>query len=216
MIQIIKNYSQLVTETNHLKGPLILGFFGDFSQGAKDTLPAFKAFCEKHPQWPAYLVDVGKTRDVHGRFAVAEVPAVILVRQGRVEQRVVGTATVATYEHALAGGPAAPQAARPAAAGTPALKGTPAATARPARSVTVFTTQSCSWCVRVKNYLRQNNVAFKEVDVGRDQRAAMELVRRTGQQGVPQLDINGSYVVGFDKAKIDRLLGLSGAASAMN
>jgi len=210
MIQIIKNYSQLVTETDHLKGPLILGFFGDFSQGAKDTLPAFKAFCEKHPQWPAYLVDVGKTRDVHGRFAVAEVPAVILVRQGRVEQRLVGSATVATYEHAFAGGPAVPQAARPAAAGTGP------ATARPARSVTVYTTQSCSWCVRVKNYLRQHNVAFKEIDVGRDQRAAMELVRRTGQQGVPQLDINGSYVVGFDKAKIDRLLGLSGAASAMN
>jgi glutaredoxin len=70
--------------------------------------------------------------------------------------------------------------------------------------------------VRVKNYLRQNHIAFKEVDVGRDQRAAMDLVRRTGQQGVPQLDINGTWVVGFDKAKIDRLLGLSGAASAMN
>lgn len=207
MIQVIQNYQQLVTESDHLKGPLVIGFFGDFSQGAKETLPAFKAFCEKHPRWPAYLVDVGRVRDVHGRFQVAQVPAVILVENGVVRKRLVGSATSAAYEAAFVTGEA-PSAPRPAPASDKA--------ARPARSVTVFSTQSCPWCVRVKNYLRQNGINFKEVDVGRDPQAARELVRRTGQTGVPQLDINGSYVVGFDKAKIDRLLGLSGPASAMN
>lgn len=82
--------------------------------------------------------------------------------------------------------------------------------------VTLYTTQSCSWCVRLKNYLRQNGVPFREIDVGRDRQAAMELVRRTGQTGVPQLTINGSHVVGFDKAKIDRLLGLEHKNTASN
>jgi len=212
MIAVVKNYSQLETDSDHLKGPLLIGFFGDFSQGAKETLPAFKAFCEKHPQWSAYLVDVGRTRDVHARFAVAEVPTVLLIRDKKVVARVVGTATQATYEGAFF--PDAGSSAQPRSASEPRMA--EPKSARPARSVTVFTTQSCSWCVKVKNYLRQNNVAFKEVDVGRDHRAAMDLVRRTGQQGVPQLDINGSYVVGFDKVKIDRLLGLSGASSAAN
>lgn len=211
MIQVIQNYSQLVTESDHLKGPLVIGFFGDFSQGAKETLPAFKAFCEKHPRWPAYLVDVGRVRDVHGRFQVAQVPAVVLVEGGVVKKRLVGSATVAAYEAAFVTGETAGSPGSTAAPSNASEKA-----ARPARSVTVFTTQSCPWCVRVKNYLRQNQVNFKEVDVGRDPQAARELVRRTGQTGVPQLDINGSYVVGFDKAKIDRLLGLSGAASAMN
>jgi len=211
MIQVIQNYSQLVTESDHLKGPLVIGFFGDFSQGAKETLPAFKAFCEKHPRWPAYLVDVGRVRDVHGRFQVAQVPAVILVENGTVKKRLVGSATADAYEAAFVTGEAAGSSVPGAAPSAASEKA-----ARPARSVTVFTTQSCPWCVRVKNYLRQNQVNFKEVDVGRDPQAGRELVRRTGQTGVPQLDINGSYVVGFDKAKIDRLLGLSGAASAMN
>jgi len=80
--------------------------------------------------------------------------------------------------------------------------------------VTLYTTQSCPWCVRVKNYLRQHGVPFREVDVGRDPHAAMDLVRRTGQTGVPQLTINGTHVVGFDKTKIDRLLGLDQRAAS--
>jgi glutaredoxin 3 len=75
--------------------------------------------------------------------------------------------------------------------------------------VLVFTTQTCPWCTRVKSYLAQRRVPFKEVDVGRDAAAARDLVRRTGQTGVPVVEIDGKPVVGFDKQKIDRLLGLA-------
>lgn len=205
MIEVITSYKHLETSTDHLAGPLLIGFFGDFSQSATQTLPAFKAFCEKHPNLPAYLVDVGRVKDVHGHFQVTQVPAVVLVKGGHVVARVVGTATVASYEAAFLN----PN-------GTVTSKSAAAETKKPAHSVTVYTTQSCPWCVRVKNYLRQMNVPFKEIDVGRDHAAAMDLVRRTGQTGVPQLNIDGHYVVGFDKPKIDRLLGLSGAASMAN
>jgi glutaredoxin-like YruB-family protein len=74
--------------------------------------------------------------------------------------------------------------------------------------VLVFTTQTCPWCTRVKGYLTQRRVPFREVDVGRDVAAARDLARRTGQTGVPVVEIDGKPVVGFDKPKIDRLLGL--------
>ena len=75
--------------------------------------------------------------------------------------------------------------------------------------VLVFTTPSCSWCMRAKQYLRQQNVKFREVDVSRDAAAARDLVRRTGQMGVPVVEIDGCPIVGFDKQQIDRLLGLA-------
>ncbi len=74
--------------------------------------------------------------------------------------------------------------------------------------VVVFTTPSCPWCNRVKTYLRQKGVVFKNVDVSRDRRAAEDMVRRTGQQGVPVVLIGSKAVVGFDKPKIDKYLGL--------
>ncbi len=81
--------------------------------------------------------------------------------------------------------------------------------ARPAHRVLVFTTPTCPWCTRVKSYLAQWRVPFREIDVSRDASAARDLVRRTGQMGVPVVEIDGKPVVGFDKPKIDRLLGLS-------
>jgi len=80
---------------------------------------------------------------------------------------------------------------------------------KPAHRVLVFTTPSCPWCHRAKAYLRQRGVRFREVDVSRDPAAARDLVRRTGQMGVPVVEIDGRPIVGFDKPQIDRLLGLA-------
>lgn len=74
--------------------------------------------------------------------------------------------------------------------------------------VIVFTTPTCSHCNSAKRYLRERRVKFKEVDVSRNQKAAQDMVRKTGQQGVPQLWINNRPVVGFDRAKIERLLSI--------
>lgn len=74
--------------------------------------------------------------------------------------------------------------------------------------VIIFTTPSCSFCRTAKQYLRQQGVKFKDVDVSRDPSAARDMVKRSGQQGVPVLDIGGKIVVGFDRPKIDHFLGL--------
>ena len=83
----------------------------------------------------------------------------------------------------------------------------PSATTRQ-HKVLVFTTPTCSWCQRAKAYLRQQNIRFREIDVSRDAAAARDLVRRTGQTGVPVIEIDGRPIVGFDRPKIDKLLGL--------
>lgn len=75
--------------------------------------------------------------------------------------------------------------------------------------VILFTTPSCTYCRSAKQYLRQRGVPFKDVDVSRDSTAARDMVRRSGQQGVPVIDIGGKIVVGFDRPKIDRMLGLN-------
>jgi glutaredoxin len=60
-----------------------------------------------------------------------------------------------------------------------------------------------------KQYFRRNKVRFRDVDISKDAAAARDVVRRSGQMGVPVIDIGGKIIVGFDKSKINQLLGLS-------
>lgn len=78
----------------------------------------------------------------------------------------------------------------------------------PQPRVIVFSTPTCVYCNAVKQYFRQKGIKFRDVDVSRDPVAARDMVRRSGQQGVPVIDIGGRIVVGFDRPKIDQLLGL--------
>lgn len=76
------------------------------------------------------------------------------------------------------------------------------------KKVIVFSTPGCGWCRKLKDYLKYNKIVFKEIDVSNDPKAAQDMVRKTGQQGVPQIWINNQPIVGFDKTRIDRLLDL--------
>jgi glutaredoxin 3 len=72
--------------------------------------------------------------------------------------------------------------------------------------VTVYTTQTCPWCDRVKDYLGRNGVAFTEVDVSKDYDAAMEMIKRSGQQGVPVVATDDDVIVGFDQARLAKVV----------
>jgi glutaredoxin-like YruB-family protein len=77
-------------------------------------------------------------------------------------------------------------------------------------AVTVYSTPTCSFCAATKRYLKERSVPFRDIDVSRDARAAAEMVRKTGQQGVPVIDVNGRVIVGFDKARLNAALGIRG------
>jgi glutaredoxin 3 len=75
--------------------------------------------------------------------------------------------------------------------------------------VVVFSTPTCSFCNAAKRYFKEKNVRFTDVDVSRDESAARDMMRRTGQMGVPVILINNRPIIGFDRPKIDQLLQLS-------
>ena len=84
-----------------------------------------------------------------------------------------------------------------------------AETSKPQPRVIVFSTPTCTYCNAAKRYFREKGIRFKDVDVSRDQAAARDMVRRSGQMGVPVIDIGGKIVVGFDRPRINQYLGLS-------
>ncbi len=73
-------------------------------------------------------------------------------------------------------------------------------------SVTIYSTQTCPYCVMAKNYFKQKGVAFNDVDVSRDMSAADEMVRKSGQMGVPVIEIDDSIIVGFQPDAFEELL----------
>lgn len=76
------------------------------------------------------------------------------------------------------------------------------------KNVKIYSTPTCPWCIRTKQFLKDNNVPFEDTDVSANQAAAEEMIKKTGQMGVPVLDIEGEIIVGFDKEKIKATLGL--------
>jgi len=76
------------------------------------------------------------------------------------------------------------------------------------KKVFIYSTPTCPFCRKTKQFLQDNNIEFTDYDVSSDHAKAEEMVRKSGQMGVPVLDIEGEIVVGFDKEKIEKLLDL--------
>ncbi len=77
-------------------------------------------------------------------------------------------------------------------------------------NVTVYSTPTCPYCHQVKAYLSQRGVEFTEYDVSVDRTAAKEMIRKSGQMGVPVITIDDQVVVGFDRARLEQLLAHGG------
>jgi len=76
------------------------------------------------------------------------------------------------------------------------------------KNVKVYSTPSCPFCMRVKEYLKSNNVGYEDIDVSQDQDKVQEMLQKSGQMGVPVVDIEGEIIIGFDKDKISSALGI--------
>ncbi len=73
--------------------------------------------------------------------------------------------------------------------------------------IKIYSTPTCTYCKMAKSYFQQKNVSFTEFDVSKDQAKAQEMVSKSGQMGVPVIDIDGKIIVGFNKAEIDKAIG---------
>lgn len=74
------------------------------------------------------------------------------------------------------------------------------------KNVTVYSTPTCPYCHQVKDYLRQKNIPFTDYNVATDREARDAMVQKSGQMGVPVIDVDGTIVVGFNRAKLEELL----------
>jgi len=82
---------------------------------------------------------------------------------------------------------------------TPAVKVPP---------ITIYSTPTCGYCHMAKEYLTSKNIPFTDIDVSADRAKAQEMITKTGQMGVPVIDVGGKIIIGFDKRKLDEYLGL--------
>ncbi len=138
------------------------------------------------------LADVNEVKDIHSEYNIDTIPSLLTFSDAKYAKLLKGCHSVAHYESTFKN----------------EVNETASASAEAKPDVLVYTTPVCSYCTTIKNYLRVNNVSYREVDVSKDQNAAMEMKNRSGQQGVPQTYVNGKLVMGFDKVKLDDYLGL--------
>ena len=74
------------------------------------------------------------------------------------------------------------------------------------KKVIVYSTPTCPYCARVKQYLKGKNIDFEDIDVSSDREKSKEMIEKSGQMGVPTIDIEGEVIVGFNKDAIDKAL----------
>lgn len=178
------------------QGPIVLGFFGQFSATSQEAQPEFEAFAAEQHEHPVALVDVGQLKGAHKRWGVAAVPTVLLVDGAQILRKVEGKQSAEHYKRALFHHGA-----------LVSQKGDKDAPRQ--KSVELYVGAHCPWCTKAEQYLKQHGIQFREIDVSQDANAAAELQRRSGRTGVPQLNIGGTWIVGFDRPQIDKLLNIS-------
>ena len=76
------------------------------------------------------------------------------------------------------------------------------------KKVKVYSTSTWPYCTMLKDFLKNNNIEFESLDVGVNQETAQEMMNKSGQMGVPVVDIDGEIIVGFDKGAIAKALGI--------
>lgn len=75
-------------------------------------------------------------------------------------------------------------------------------------SVTIYSTPTCPWCLKTKEFLKEKGVKFKDVNVAGDYAGAQEMIEKSGQMGVPVVDVDGTIIVGFDQEALKKALRL--------
>ncbi|MBU1863153.1 MAG: glutathione S-transferase N-terminal domain-containing protein [Candidatus Omnitrophica bacterium] len=76
------------------------------------------------------------------------------------------------------------------------------------KKVTVYSTPTCPYCIRVKDFLKESNITFSDVNVAADTNAAQEMFHKSGQMSVPVVAVDEEIIIGFDKGKIKKALGI--------
>jgi glutaredoxin-like YruB-family protein len=165
-----------------------------YKAGSKSSDCAYKAYSDTNAgdlSIGLLVANVADVRDIHPEYSISTVPVLITFNGTKPEKIVKGCQDTAFYNSLIQ---------------DKIFNNPTSDTEGFNKRVVVYSTPTCTWCNTLKRYFDEHGVRYSDVDVSSNQKKAEEMVRRSGQQGVPQTDINGTIVVGFDKDKINRLL----------
>lgn len=76
------------------------------------------------------------------------------------------------------------------------------------KTVTIYTTPTCPYCQLTKRFFQEHGIEYEEVDVSQDLAKAQEMIQKSGQMGVPVIEIDGQIIVGFQKQRLEEILGI--------
>lgn len=168
-----------------------------YKKGSEQSDCAFSNFekvAQKETDDLLCYADVNEVRDIHPEYKITSVPSLLHFENGSLKNVIKGCHKSeqlnAIFDKSV-------------------YVATVGGEEKIRKNVVVYTTPTCSWCTTVKRHLQKNGIQYREINVAADQKAAEEMVRKSGQQGVPQTEINGQIVVGFDKTRINSLLGIN-------
>jgi glutaredoxin-like YruB-family protein len=183
----VESYSEL----NSLVSQKERSFLLLYKRGAQQSDCAFNRIKSLIPEkeTAVFTADVSKVRDIHTEVGVDTAPSLVVLNHNKVVNIIKGCQTEASYDSILSG----------RELGITKAEGK-------AKQVTVYSTPTCSWCNTLKTYLESHHISYREINVAADASAAAAMFRKSGQQGVPQTEINGQMIVGFDKPRINQLL----------
>jgi len=191
----IQSYNDLISKISGKQRSFLLLY----KQGSKLSSCALNNLSGVAPENSEELgmmaADVSKVRDIHERFGVNSVPSLLVFEKDQFVNVIKGCQDGEYYK---------------ALAENAIFMAKAKTSGKIQKSVTVYSTPTCSWCNTLKAYLRKQGIYFTDIDVSRDENAAQELVRRSGQSGVPQTEIDGQIIVGFDRTRINTMLGING------
>ena len=186
----INSYDQLIENIKDKERAFLL-LYKNGSEQSDCSVKNLSAVKEEDATVEILMADVTSVRDIHTQYSITTVPTILEFEKGDFVNILKGCHEPEFYksffENAI-------------------YTAKVAAGEKPQKRVTVYSTPTCSWCTTLKTHLKKNGIRFSDIDVSRDQKAAEAMQRRSGQAGVPQTDINGEMIVGFDKNRINTLL----------
>lgn len=191
-LKSINSYDELQNELKNTGNAYLLLFKSgsEQSQCARKSLEEVELDTD---DIKVFTADVATVRDIHGHYNIKTVPTLVEFENGTFKNVIKGCLDAdyykAYFENIIY-----------------ELKANSEENEKPQKTVYVYTTPTCPWCTTTKNYLKKHGIRFTEIDVASDQNAAQAMVSKSGQQGVPQVEINGEMIVGFDQNRINRLL----------
>lgn len=187
-VEQINSYSELAEKIKKIPNAYLL-LYKEGSDQSDCARKNIEDVANSNKDASIFLANVAEVKDIHTEYNITSVPTMLEFVEGNFRNTIKGCHQKDFYQNLL-----------------DHIIFEAKAAERPQKRVTVYTTPTCPWCTTVKNYLKKNGVRYTEVNVASDQNAAQNMVSKSGQQGVPQTEVDGQMVIGFDQMKLNKLL----------